>query len=232
MKNIMVTAGGTREYIDDVRVLTNISSGKLGKIIANQFLISKKEYNIHYICPKNSFIPNQHELDLENGLNSDIDVYQSNLHIHYVTDVASVMKIMEELVPKMDIVIHSMAVSDFGFKPITEKLKSNDPEAFIESMKNRIYKTPKILSHIKTWNPKCILVSFKFEVNLDHDELIKIARNSMIDNGCDIVVANDKTEMVKNKSHIAYILSSDEPDIESKANNKYDIAKQLYEMFK
>lgn len=138
---------------------------------------------------------------------------------------------MEELVPKMDIVIHSMAVSDFGFKLITEKLKSNDPEAFIESMKKRIYKTPKILSHIKTWNPKCILVSFKFEVNLEHDELIKIARQSMIDNKCDIVVANDKTEIVKNNSHIAYILTSDELDVEQKVNTKEEIAEQLYYMF-
>ena len=51
----------------------------------------------------------------------------------------------------MDVVIHSMAVSDFGFKPISEKLKSNDPDAFIESLKIRIFKTPKILSQIKKW---------------------------------------------------------------------------------
>jgi phosphopantothenoylcysteine synthetase/decarboxylase len=63
MKKIMVTAGGTREYIDDVRVLTNISSGKLGKMIVDQFLMSGKQYNIHYVCPKGAFIPDQDELD-------------------------------------------------------------------------------------------------------------------------------------------------------------------------
>jgi len=35
---VLITSGGTREYIDDVRVLTNISTGKLGATIANTFL--------------------------------------------------------------------------------------------------------------------------------------------------------------------------------------------------
>jgi phosphopantothenoylcysteine synthetase/decarboxylase len=37
MKKILISAGGTREYIDDVRVLTNISSGALGAAIAKDF---------------------------------------------------------------------------------------------------------------------------------------------------------------------------------------------------
>ena len=38
-----------------------------------------------------------------------------------------------------------------------------------------------------------------------HKELLEIARNSMINNKCDLVVANDKSEMVSQGSHIAYI---------------------------
>jgi len=33
---ILITSGGTREYIDDVRVLTNLSSGRLGAVIADE----------------------------------------------------------------------------------------------------------------------------------------------------------------------------------------------------
>lgn len=208
MKKIIVTAGGTKEYIDDVRVLTNISTGKLGSIIAEQF---SNDFEVHYVAQKSAIMPKQSD----------------NIIIHIITDVASVMKIMEELVPQMDIVIHSMAVSDFGFKPISEKLKSNDPEAFIESLKNRIFKTPKILSQIKKWNPNCFLVSFKFEVGLEHDKLIDIARKSMIDNDCDLVVANDKTEMVKNKTHIAYIINNYDK-YEMIVNDKENISNVLY----
>ncbi|HKG31634.1 MAG TPA: bifunctional phosphopantothenoylcysteine decarboxylase/phosphopantothenate--cysteine ligase CoaBC, partial [Nitrososphaeraceae archaeon] len=37
-KNILVTAGSTVEYIDPIRVITNLSSGKMGNIIAEEAL--------------------------------------------------------------------------------------------------------------------------------------------------------------------------------------------------
>lgn len=44
--NIVITSGGTSEYIDAVRKITNSGTGKLGSIIAEQ--ISKNE-NINKI---------------------------------------------------------------------------------------------------------------------------------------------------------------------------------------
>ena len=106
----------------------------------------------------------------------------------------------------MDVVIHPMAVSDFGFKHTNVKLKSNDPEAFIESLKERIYQTPKILSHIKKWNPRCYLISFKFENGLSNGDLLKIAYESLEKNNSDLVIANDKAQMKRFGSHIAYFV--------------------------
>ena len=37
MKKILISSGGTREHVDEIRVLTNISSGKLGAKIAEAF---------------------------------------------------------------------------------------------------------------------------------------------------------------------------------------------------
>lgn len=125
----------------------------------------------------------------------------------------------------MDVVIHPMAVSDFGFKPISTKLKSNDPEAFIESMRERIYQTPKILAKIKEWNPKCFLISFKFENGLEHDELIKIAMDSMNKNGCDVVIANDKAEMKRLGRHRAYFL---QPTKDKILEGKEEIANEIF----
>lgn len=228
MKKVLITAGGTREYIDDVRVLTNISSGALASRIADVFLESETHrenkdgyFEIYFIYTKGTVMPH-----IE-------DVYYHEIHYIEVSDVASVMKTMEELVPQMDIVIHCMAVSDFGFKPISTKLKSSDPDAFIESMKERIYQTPKILSHIKKWNPNCFLVSFKFEVGVANEELINISVKSMKENSCDLVVANDKAEMIKEGEHIAYILErrggGDSPIIH-KVSGKIPIAEKLLEI--
>lgn len=204
---ILITSGGTREKIDGVRVLTNISSGKLGANIADVFV--GNGHDVHFVYVKDS----------EKPFLSDRCV------MHEVTDVQSVYDVLEKLVPDMDVVIHPMAVSDFGFKPVHTKLKSNDPEAFIESLRERIYQTPKILSRIKDWNPYCFLISFKFEDNVSHEDLVRIARESMEKNKCDLVVANDKTEMVKNKEHIAYIINDKS---ETKVCGKELIAIELY----
>ena len=125
----------------------------------------------------------------------------------------------------MDVVIHPMAISDFGFYHIKTKLKSNDPIAFIESLKNRIYQTPKILSYIKKWNPNCFLISFKFEDGLTTEELIQIANESMEKNQSDLVISNDKTEMVRNNSHTSYFC---EKTTYVKIEGKEEIAKEIF----
>ena len=189
MRKILITSGGTKEYIDGVRVLTNISSGKLGATIVDTISedMTAEGYEIHFVYVKGSIVP---DAKIYRDYIKPIPTDRNCLHLHEVTDVTSVFDVMKKLVPEMDVVIHPMAVSDFGFKPIAKKLKSNDTEAFIESMRERIFKNPKILSHIKTWNPNCFLISFKFENGTTHDELVDIAAESQEKNGCDIVICN------------------------------------------
>lgn len=212
MKKVLITSGGTREFIDDVRVLTNISTGKLGAKIAEKFYHSDEDFEIHYITPKGAKKPDPTftiKRFIGDKWGKQMFKIKENYFEYEISDVQSVYNIMEKLVPQMDIIIHCMAVSDFGFKPCSTKLKSNDPMAFIESLKERIYQTPKILKEIKKWNPTCKLVSFKFEVGLTNEKLIEIATNSGKDNGCDLVIANDKTEMNKEKNHIGYAIQPD-----------------------
>lgn len=187
---VLITAGGTRESIDEVRVLTNISTGKLGAMIAEEFS-NRSSFDIYYMAPNTAVRPSTKHTYIE------------------VNNVESVYDKMNELVPQMDVVIHSMAVSDFGFKPAHTKLKSNDPQAFIDSLRDRIYQTPKILSHIKEWNPDCFLVSFKFEVGLSRDDLIDIATKSGEAAKSDIVIANDKATMKFKNKHCAIGICKD-----------------------
>ena len=46
---VVVTAGGVKEKIDNVRSITNSSSGKLGLSIAHYFLIEQPDCEIIYI---------------------------------------------------------------------------------------------------------------------------------------------------------------------------------------
>lgn len=237
---ILITSGGTREMIDGVRCITNISSGKLAVEILEKLIEQEQRNNIRsdkrlermefiFIHTKGSAMPPSTIIEWHK-----IDSRSYDIDIKYieVTDTQSVMDVMEELVPTVDVVIHPMAVSDFAFAPIKTKLKSNDPEAFIESMKERIYRTPKILSHIKEWNPNCFLISFKFEDGVDHDELIRIAFDSLLKNKSDIVIANEKQEMNNLGIHRAYFVTQGSvtaPDV-LMVDGKPNIANKIVEI--
>jgi len=210
-KRVIITSGGTSEYIDDVRVLTNISTGKLGLEIAS---VLHAEHDIIYVHGKSAAAPYP---------DSDFKTIE-------VRGAEDLMEVLKEEVPKADVIIHAMAVSDFGFdltKPI--KLKSDDPEAFIESMRERIKINPKIISFIKEWNPSIFLVGFKFEVGKDSSELIDIARKSLEKNRCDLVVANDKEEIKSNNAHVAYLVNN---KFSTKVVGKLEIAKELSKLIR
>lgn len=218
MKKILVTAGGTQEYIDDVRVLTNISTGKLGALITNE--LCEAGFKVYYVCGKNSVMPND-----------------SCYYVETVKTANDAMVAMKRIIidNQIDAVIHSMAVSDFTFKRDSAiKCKSNDLEGFIDFMRQTIAPNPKIISMIKQWRPEVLLAGFKFEVGLDENELITLAQTSIEKNGCDFVVANDKKEMEKMNSHVARFVFSENlkhlfKDV--KVSNKDEIAKTIRHVF-
>jgi len=220
-KKILITAGGTQELIDDVRVLTNISSGALGCKIACALL---PFYNIHYVHGKTTLIP---PVIKTNSMN--LECYQ----VQTALDTYDAMRTIISNI-KVDAVIHSMAISDFYFKknkPI--KLKSNEPEAFVEYMRQTIAVNPKIISWVKKWDPNVVLVGFKFEVGSTPEELITLARASIEKNGCDLVIANDKEEMKLLQQHVARFVYSDKMKnnfscIDSTAFGKDEIASAIF----
>ena len=205
-KNIIVTSGGTEEYIDDVRVLTNISTGKLGLKIANT-LVNMDSVRVHYVCSRTAVKPSFY--------------IPPNFLVHEVRTAKDALGKISSIMHENEIhsVIHAMAVSDFTFdRKSSVKLKSSDPEAFIDYLRDTITKNPKIISYIKEWNPETILVGFKFEVGIPLEELVSLAQASIEKNGCDLVIANDKEEMIRRDSHVGHFVFSE--DMKKKFNLK------------
>lgn len=208
---VVITAGGTREYIDDVRVMTNISSGKLGAMIANQFI--EHGHDVVYVAPKNAIMPHSG--------------HYGQYEYRPVTDTNSVMDVMRELVPKANVVVHSMAVSDFTFdlKEAT-KISSGSPEALVEHIRKTIKLTPKVISNFRMWNPNAVLVGFKFTVGQTKKELHQIATDLMKTNQLDMVFANDKEMMQKATEHIGVLIMK---DWEERVVGKEEIANRIYD---
>ena len=91
---ILITSGGTTEKIDDVRGITNHSTGYLGKEIAELFLA--KGHQVTLVTVKTA------------GLNLNQRKSKDKQKLP-----AAVSQKMEPLVKEHDVLIHSMAVSDY-----------------------------------------------------------------------------------------------------------------------
>ena len=234
MKKIIITAGGTSEKIDNVRKITNSSSGKLGMTIANHLLEENNELMIYYVCSKNSLRPNDErvkvvEIDGTIDLKNTIEGLLTSEHIDYF--------------------IHSMAVSDYmtdyvtTIKRIKESIKEHDgiDEAFknieviggtkISSYEDNLVivlkPTPKIISIIKNISPYTYLVGFKLLDGVSKEELIEVAKRLRNKSKCDLVVANDLAT-IRNGEHIGYII--DKNNEVEEAHGKDDIAKKIVRM--
>ena len=231
MKKIIITSGGTSERIDNVRKITNSSSGKLGMTIANHLLEGNNDIMIYYVCSKNSLRPTD-----------------KRAKVVEIDGTIDLKKTIEDLLTRehIDYFIHSMAVSDYmtdyvtTIERIKESVKKNDDidEAFknieviggskISSYEDNLVivlkPTPKIISIIKNLSPSTYLVGFKLLDGVSKEELIEVAKRLRNKNNCDLVIANDLTT-IRNGDHIGYII--DKTNEIEEAHGKDDIAKKL-----
>ncbi len=111
--NIIITAGGTTEKIDDVRSISNSSTGRLGSAIAQAFIKSDNfsGCTIYYICGQNAVVPPSDKITpIRIGGVGEL-----------VSQIENIMAAEE-----IDIFIHSMAVSDYTVKSVTTKNRIQD----------------------------------------------------------------------------------------------------------
>lgn len=234
MANFIITAGGVSEPIDKVRKITNSSSGKLGKIIAEEILKSNNNVNIiYYICPKNALKPVNEKvkiIEVNNTmeLKAKIELLLKNVNINYfihsmavadyMVDYITTKKMLEESIINSNYNI-AKALEDDQRKITDNKISSNQKDLIIV-----LKPTPKIISMIKNLNPETFLVGFKLLDKVSEQQLIEVATELRDKNNCDLVVAND-LDNIRKGVHKAFII--DKNDEIMIANNKEDIAKKL-----
>ncbi|MEI5995178.1 phosphopantothenate-cysteine ligase [Enterococcus sp. 4G2_DIV0659] len=110
--NILITAGGTSEKIDTVRSITNHSTGRLGKIIAETFLA--RGHRVTYVTTPQAVQP---------ATDQNLTLIKIETTKELETALLDQFKHQQ-----FDSIIHSMAVSDFT----TETTLSED--RFIEKL--------------------------------------------------------------------------------------------------
>ena len=220
---ILVTSGGTSEAIDRVRSITNHSTGRLGKVITETLL--NAGHQVCLITTRQALKPELHP----------------NLTMIEIQNTSDLLQEMKRIVPDYQVLIHSMAVSDYSpvymtgldqvqaSQDLSEFLHKKNMETKISS-KDEVQvlflkKNPKIISLVKEWNPSIHLIGFKLLVDVTKEHLIQIARESLKKNQADLIVANDLTQINANQ-HLAYLVEKNDYQI---AASKQEIADLLVE---
>lgn len=193
---VLITSGGTKIPIDKVRSITNMSNGTFGSQIAERFYYSKTITNIDFLYAKNSKLPVNWE-DPDPGRQS-IDYHEYETFWEYEA------KLTELLAKEPDIVVLAAAVSDYEVEnPVDGKARS------AEEMIIKLKPLPKLIGKVKELCPDCILCGFKLLVNSTKEELIDKARLSILNNKCDLVIANDLSTIKDTEDHSLIVVKSD-----------------------
>lgn len=165
-KKIIVTAGGTSEAIDAVRVITNRASGKMGLALAEE-------------C-------------FSQGADVLLLRSQSSVSSRYIIkeEIFETTRNLEELIKKhvkdYDVLFHTAAVSDFIPEKIIDKKLDSKKKVVL-----KLRPVVKILHQIKSWNRKIKLIGFKAVYKEKEKDLIKIGLQKLKDSSSDFIIVND-----------------------------------------
>jgi 8-oxo-dGTP pyrophosphatase MutT (NUDIX family) len=207
MLRAVVTAGGTSEPIDDVRVVTNRSTGRFGAAIANALaqagvhevvvlagpsLAARREW----LDPRVRVIPFERFADLERALS-------------------------EAIAPPPDLLFMAAAVSDYSPVPAAGKLGSDAEELTIVLRRN-----PKLLSSLRQrCGEQTVLVGFKLLSGASDEALSATARRYVARDGLDLCVAND-LHRISAARHPVRVVSADGA-VTDHVGAKEEVAEQL-----
>jgi len=203
-KKVLMAAGPTIEHIDPVRVITNLSSGKTGVLLASELISAGAKVTFVYgpgeeKPPKGAKIIN---------VESSNDMHEA---------------IRRELKKKFDIVIMAAAIADYvPVQASRNKIKSSKSQ-----LKISLKKSPKIIDQIKKYQKSVFLVGFKAESNVSKNQLIKSAQKKLRDSSSDMIVANDigSPRYKKNPKNNQVIIINSKKVLSTSWVNKQKIAK-------
>lgn len=178
---VLVTFGPTYESLDQVRRLTNFSTGRLGSELVdylagqgNEVIALRGYYAVHP--------PPQHAAVLHGFTTTD----------HLLGCLREYAK------ANIDAVFHAAAVSDFKFGKIYERLadgalhplKAGKVSTRSGTLLAELVPTAKIIAQLRSLFPEGTLCGWKYEVDGDRESVLAAARRQIQDNKTNFCIAN------------------------------------------
>lgn len=192
-KRILITAGGTRERIDSVRYIGNMSTGRTASQLADE--LKGAGHSVTWLGATDAIRPVSV---------SDIETFNSFADLQ--TQLRSLLG-----TGAYDVVIHAAAVSDFSVASIESDgprtTENGSGKLSSESgLVLHLKPNPKLLDNLKSWsgNPALRVVGFKLTDTGDPQQRIAAIKKQFDHSGVDAVVHNDLSE-ISGTAHPFYL---------------------------
>jgi phosphopantothenoylcysteine decarboxylase/phosphopantothenate--cysteine ligase len=179
----IVTAGPTYEELDEVRRLTNFSTGTLGTELAN------------YLAERG------HEVELLRGHYATCRLEPAARRAQVFTTSADLRRRLRRLAARgADAVFHAAAVSDFAFGKIWSRTEGGGLReirpAKIPTRGGTILAelrpAAKILAELRGWFPGAYLTGWKYELEGSRAQAVARAAEQLAENQTDACVVNGR----------------------------------------
>lgn len=183
-KRILVTAGGTREPIDSVRYIGNMSSGRTASRLTDELITAG--HTVTWLGAEDAVTP---------------DLPCAMPRFYSFDDLA--LQLQELLTAsEYDVVIHAAAVSDFSVASVLtqEGDTLDNPAGKLSSgaeLLLRLKPNPKLLDRIRNWskNPEVRVIGFKLTDTEDTQQQYAAVKKQFDDSDVDVVVHNDLADI-------------------------------------
>jgi len=179
--NCIVTAGPTYEPLDDVRRLTNFSTGRLGTELAN--FLAARGHQVLLLFSTQATYGGERRVQRVEGFTTTVDLRE---------------KLRVLSAKKVHAVFHAAAVSDFRFG----RIQLQSPDGKLTGIKSKkiptdagrllveLVPTRKIITELRAWFPSAKLVGWKFEAEGKRSGAVHAAQQQLAKCRTDACVAN------------------------------------------
>lgn len=200
-QRILVTAGGTRESIDSVRYIGNMSSGRTASRLTDE--LTAAGHKLTWLGADGAMTP-----DLPCAMSRFCSFDDLALQLQHLLGGND-----------YDVVIHAAAVSDFSVACVQsgEGDPQENPSGKLSSASDlllRLKPNPKLLDHIRAWskNPKVRVIGFKLTDTEDLQQRLSAVKKQFDNSKVDAVVHNDLTD-ISDKAHPFRLYTSTQAEV-------------------
>jgi phosphopantothenoylcysteine decarboxylase/phosphopantothenate--cysteine ligase len=187
-RHVVVTAGATVESLDPVRLLTNRSSGRMGRALARACYAQGAD------------------VTLVHGTGStrpEVDTHYADTV--WVESGAEMLDATLDACADADALASAAAISDFTVETSADKIRSSEARTLA------LQPAPKLLDSVRESYPGLTIVGFKTETSGDDEAMTEEARRIMSRSGLAFVVANDASVMGAEETR-ALVVTEDDAD--------------------